>query len=205
MIDRNDSTLKKTHGPFKAKGAVLLDRDGVISQQTAFVNEPADLKLIDGAAASIARLNRAGWPVVVVTNQGGIAMGYLTEDTLHAIHVKMKALLAEAGAHVDAIYYCAHHEHAKIPEYKADCCCRKPKIGMLEQARDELCIDLAKSIFVGDSTTDILAGQRAGCFTILVETGFGGQDGKAEAEPDATVADLSGAADLILTQLPSGT
>ncbi|MFC2079786.1 HAD-IIIA family hydrolase, partial [Candidatus Bipolaricaulota bacterium] len=84
-------------------GAVLLDRDGVISQQTAFVNEPDDLKLIPGAANAIARLNHAGWPVAIITNQGGIGMGYLTEETLHTIHERLTLLLAEAGAHVDAI------------------------------------------------------------------------------------------------------
>ena len=181
-------------------GAVLLDRDGVISQQTAFVNKPADLKLIDGAAAAIGRLNQAGWPVAIITNQGGIGMGYLAEEMLHKIHDKLKQLLAVASAYVDAIYYCPHMANAKLAAYQIDCPCRKPGTGMLEQARDELNIDLAKSVIVGDATTDILAGIRAGCSTILVETGFGGKDGKTVAEPDAVAADLSAAVDLILDQ-----
>ncbi len=179
---------------------MLLDRDGVISQQTAFVNKPDDLILIEGAATAIARLNHDGWPVVIITNQGGIAMGHLTEDMLHKIHGRMENLLSEEGAHVDAIFYCAHHEHAKLPQYKTDCQCRKPNIGMLERARDELGIDLTKSVVVGDRTTDILAGIRGGCSTILVETGSAGKDREIVAEPDAVVKDLSAAVDLILNR-----
>ncbi|MFC2082764.1 D-glycero-alpha-D-manno-heptose-1,7-bisphosphate 7-phosphatase [Candidatus Bipolaricaulota bacterium] len=199
------SASKPEHGnksdtPFiREGGAVLLDRDGVISQQTAFVNEPDDLKLIDGAAEAIGRLNLSGWPVAIITNQGGIAMGYLTEETLFKIHERLEQLLSEVGAHVDAIFYCAHHDRAKLPEYKSDCCGRKPQTGMLEQAREELGIDLSRSVVVGDATTDILAGIRAGCSTILVETGFGGTDGKTVAEPDAIVTDISAAVDLILS------
>ena len=184
-------------------GAVLLDRDGVITQQTAFVNEPDDLILIDGAATAIARLNQAGWPVAIITNQGGIAMGYLTEDMLHTIHGRLEHLLAEEGAHVDAIFYCPHHEHAKLAHYKTDCRCRKPHVGMLEQARDKLNIDLAKSVVVGDRTTDILAGIRGGCSTILVETGSAGKDREIVAEPNVVVEDLSAAVDLILSRFKS--
>ncbi|MEE8592953.1 MAG: HAD family hydrolase, partial [Candidatus Bipolaricaulota bacterium] len=152
--------------PFVSEGgAVLLDRDGVISQQTAFVNEPGDLELIDGAAEAIARLNRAGWPVAIITNQGGIGMGYLSEEMLQKIHQKLEQLLADVGAHVDAIYYCPHLPNATLPAYQDNCPCRKPQTGMLEQARDELGIDLSKSVVVGDSTTDILAGISAGCST----------------------------------------
>jgi D,D-heptose 1,7-bisphosphate phosphatase len=193
-----------TKRPFVQKGgAVFLDRDGVISEQTAFVNRPEELVLIDGAAEAIARLNRARLPVVVITNQGGIAMGYLTEDDLGAIHERLKQLLVKDGAHVDGIYYCPHHTQATVPAYSVDCSCRKPNIGMLEKARDELGIDLRKSVLVGDATTDVLAGIRAGCSTILVETGFGGKNGKAEATPDAVAADLPAAVDLILGE-PNG-
>jgi D-glycero-D-manno-heptose 1,7-bisphosphate phosphatase len=179
-------------------GAVFIDRDGVISEQKTHVNRPEDLRLIDGAAEAIARLNRAEIPVVVITNQGGIAMGHLTEQTLHVIHAHMKSLLAEHGAHVAAIYYCPHHPQGTRTAYLLDCPCRKPGIGMLEKARDDLGIDLPHSVLVGDATTDILAGVRAGCRTILVQTGFGGNDGKAVAQPDAIVADLLAAVDLIL-------
>ena len=131
-------------------------------------------------------------------------MGYLNEETLLKIHEKLEQLLAVADAHIDAIYYCPHMENAQLVAYRTDCCCRKPGTGMLEKARDQLAIDLTKSVVVGDATTDILAGIRAGCSTILVKTGFGGKDGKAVAEPDATVVDLAAAVDLILSRLESG-
>jgi len=203
--------------------AVFLDRDGVINDQTAFVNAPDDLCLLPGAAGAIRRLNEAGIPVVVVTNQGGIAMGHLTEETLAAIHRRMDELLAAEGARVDAVYYCPHYPGAttgkplvegssalratdfdprrRSPEAAPDCPCRKPGTGMLEKARDELGIDLSVSVLVGDATTDILAGLRAGCTTILVRTGLAGRDGKADARPDHTVDDLPAAVDLILSEL----
>ncbi len=206
--------------PFRERGAAFLDRDGVINDQTAFVNAPDDFRLLPGAAAAIRRLNEAGIPIVVVTNQGGIALGYLTEDDLAAIHERMATLLAAEGAHIDKVYYCPYYPGGTIHSPQAEGSTthpraefgprrslaeaaprisdRKPGIGMLERARDELDIDLAQSFLVGDATTDILAGFRAGCTTILVQTGYAGADGKVVAEPDYTVADLAEAADLIL-------
>jgi len=177
--------------------AVFLDRDGVINEN-AFVNRPQDLLMLPGAADAIARLNRARIPVVVVTNQGGVAMGHLSEESLAAVHARLAALLAEHGAHVDRVDYCPHMPNAVVDAYRLDCPCRKPGTGMLERARDALGIDLGESVLVGDSTTDILAGIRAGCRTILVRTGFGGADGKASAEPDAVADDLAAAVSLIL-------
>ncbi len=208
----------------------------MINDQTAFVNKPDDFRLLPGAAAAIRRLNEAEIPVVVVTNQGGIALGYLTEDDLAAIHERMAELLAAEGAHVDKIYYCPYYPGATIGNPQAEgsriasqasassllaaaaetaaigprrslaeaaprLTDRKPGIGMLERARDELNIDLRKSFLVGDATTDILAGLRAGCTTILVQTGQAGTDGKEIAEPSFVVKDLSEAVDLILSQL----
>lgn len=172
----------------------------MINDQTAFVNVPDDFRLLPGAARAIRRLNDAGIPVVVVTNQGGIALGYLTEDDLAAIHQRMADLLAAEGAHVDAVYYSPYFPNGTIPRYAKESPDRKPGIGMLERARNDLDIDLRKSFLVGDATTDILAGLRAGCTTILVRTGYAGTDGKAVAEPDHTVADLAEAVDLILAE-----
>jgi D-glycero-D-manno-heptose 1,7-bisphosphate phosphatase len=173
----------------------------VINDQTAFVNTPDDFHFLPGAAAAIRRLNEAGIPVVVITNQGGIALGYLIEDDLAAIHHRMADLLAAEGAHVDAVYYSPYLPNGTIPRYAKDSPDRKPGIGMLERARDELGIDLRKSFLVGDATTDILAGNRAGCTTILVQTGFAGSDAKVVAEPDFTVKDLPTAVNLILRRI----
>jgi len=187
--------------PEATRAAVFLDRDGVLNDQTGFVNKPEDMNLLPGAAAAVARLNRAGIPVVVVTNQGGIALGYLTENDLAAINERMAQLLAAEGAHVDALFYCPHYANGTVTRYVQQCPDRKPGTGMLEKARDALGIDLRTSVLVGDATTDILAGIRAGCRTVLVRTGLAGKDGKAVAEPDYAVADLSEAVELILTEL----
>jgi|GEM_PF-256395 len=192
--------------PHGTRAAAFLDRDGVLSDQTAFVNRPEDFNLLPGAAAAVARLNRAGIPVVVITNQGGIALGYLTEDTLASIHERMAELLAAEGAHADGVYFCPHLLNATVTRYLRECSCRKPGTGMLEKARDDLGLDLRKSILVGDATTDILAGIRAGCRTILVRTGYAGKDGKAAAEPDRVAADLSEAVSIILDEfIPAAT
>jgi len=179
---------------------VFLDRDGVIVRQIDHLNHAEDLELIEGAGEAIAWLNDAGIPVIVVTNQAGIAKGYLTIADLEEIHERLHRELVVFGAHLDALYYCPHHPQAAVTEYLKDCPCRKPGTGMLARARDEHGIDPALSYLVGDSTSDILAGSRAGCRTILVRTGFAGKDGIFEVKPDLVVADLAAAAKTILAE-----
>jgi len=179
-------------------GAVFLDRDGVINEN-AYVNRPEDLVLIPGSAEAVARLNRAGTRVFVVTNQGGVAMGHLSEEGLAEIHQHLRDLLADCGAQLDGIEYCPHMPNARVDAYRKECPSRKPGTGMLEKIRDEEGVDLGASVLVGDATTDILAGERAGCRTILVQTGFAGRDGKAEVQPSAHAADLAAAVERILT------
>jgi len=179
-------------------GAVFLDRDGVINEN-AYVNRPEDLVLISGSAEAIARLNRAGVRVFVVTNQGGVAMGHLTEEGLAQIHGHLRDLLTEHGAHLDGVEYCPHMPNGRVDVYREECPSRKPGTGMLEKIRNEYGVDLSASVLVGDATTDILAGERAGCRTILVQTGFAGKDGKAQVRPTAEAADLAAAVECILT------
>jgi len=179
---------------------VFLDRDGVIVRQIDHLNHAEDLELIEGAGEAIAWLNDAGIPVIVVTNQAGIAKGYLTIADLEEIHERLHRELAVFGAHLDALYYCPHHPKATVTEYLKDCPCRKPGTGMLARARDEHGIDPALSYLVGDSTSDILAGSRAGCRTILVRTGFAGKDGLYEVKPDLIVPDLLAAIGSILAE-----
>jgi len=181
--------------------AVFLDRDGVIVAQQDYLNRPEDLELLPGAAQAIGRLNRAGIPAIVVTNQAGVAKGHLTLETLQAIHARLVAELADRGAHLDEIYFCPHHPEATVVEFLRDCPCRKPGTGMLERARDEHGIDLSASYLVGDATGDILAGQRAGCRTILVETGFAGDDERYDVEPDLVLPDLAAAVEQIFVEL----
>jgi len=187
------------------RAGVFLDRDGVINSNAWYINTPDEFQLLPGAAAAIRRLNAAGVPVVVVTNQGGVALGYVTEKMVGRIHDRMDELLSAEGAHVDAVYASLAYPDGAVPSLSIESPYRKPAIGMLAQARDDLGIGLLLSTMVGDATTDILAGQRAGCRTILVRTGFAGEDGWAEAKPDAVVADLPAACDLILNDQECGT
>lgn len=152
------------------KPAALIDRDGTININTHHLNRVEDLQLISGAGEAIARLNNAGYPVIIITNQSAIARGLLTEEGLVEIHGKLKHQLSAHNASIDGIYHCPHH-----PDYGdcAICDCRKPAPGMLLQTANEHNIDLACSIMIGDSLTDVEAGWNAGCRAALVRTGSG--------------------------------
>jgi len=155
------------------RSAVFLDRDGVIVEEVGYLATPEELKIIPGAVGAITELNRAGVPVVVVTNQAGVARGYFPESRVREIHADMDELLAAGGAVIDAYYYCPHHPTEGERPYRQGCACRKPKPGMLLRAGGELQLDLARSFMVGDKRTDLEAGAAADCRTVLVRTGYG--------------------------------
>lgn len=171
--------------------AVFLDRDGVInevlSKRVKFVNTPQQFHLLKGVGPAIKQLNDAKFKVFVVTNQGGIGLGYMKEKILHAVHEKMEADLAVFGAKIDGIAYCAHKPHA-------NCRCRKPKPQMLLDLAKEHEIDLSESYLVGDRKPDIEAGRGAGVYTILV----GNRDETVQA--DQYFADLQKAAKWIINR-----
>jgi len=145
----------------KKKKAVFLDRDGVINKEKNFVTSWEEFEFIDGIFENIKKLNKAGFLVIVVTNQSGISRGFYTEETLKEIHDKMIKIMENNGAHIDDIFYCPH--------YDDNCSCRKPNPGMILEAAKKYNIDLSKSWVIGDSERDIEAGRRAGCKTILVK------------------------------------
>ena len=180
------------------KRAIFLDRDGTINHDPGYISDPGQFVLIDGAAEAIRRLNDAGYVTVVVTNQSAIARGLCTVETLHAIHNKMKILLAEKGAHIDRIYFCPHHPDGVVTELKITCVCRKPETGMILQAQRELNIDLTQSWMIGDTTADMMLAKRAGVRSILVSTGHAGSDKKYDAAPDFVAKDLAGAVGVII-------
>ena len=168
----------------ESRPALFLDRDGVLIEEVEYLARPEQVRLIPGAAAAIRKVNDAGWRVVVVSNQSGVARGLFPESLLPEIHrVIADRLLAEAGARVDRFYYCPHHPTEGQGGYRIDCDCRKPKPGMLLKAAAELGIDLARSWMVGDRATDLQAGAAAGCRTILVRTGYGHSAGLAGPDP----------------------
>ena len=153
--------------------AAFLDRDGTINREVTYLSDCRDLTLLPGAAEAIARLNRADVAVVVVTNQAGVARGLFPLSRLFELHASLDAMLAEAGAWVDAYYCCPHHPAEGQAEYRVDCACRKPKPGLLRWAARELGLDLTRSVLIGDKLTDLEAGAQAGCRTTLVRTGYG--------------------------------
>lgn len=155
------------------RAAVFLDRDGVVIEEREYVSTPKQVHLLPGVAETIAALNRAGWCVVIVTNQSGIARGFFTPSALNRIHQRLQHLLWCYGAQVDGIYVCPHHPEADIDIYRQQCLCRKPRPGLLLQAAEELDIDLSQSWMIGDRVSDLEAGSAAGCRTILVRTGYG--------------------------------
>lgn len=159
------------------RAAVFLDRDGTIIEDADYLAHPDQAHLIPGAAAAIRRLNEAGIPVVIVTNQSAVARGLASEADVTAVNDRLRELLASAGAHVDGIYYCPHHpEIGKLP-YRRACDCRKPLPGLLQRAAHELGLDLAGSTMIGDNLRDLEAGAAAGCaLLMLVRTGHGAAD-----------------------------
>lgn len=148
--------------------AAFIDRDGTINIDTHYLNRAEQFQLIPRAGEAIARLNQAGYPVIVITNQSAIARGLLTETGLSAIHRELKHQLSAHNASINAIYHCPHH-----PDGKDNCTCRKPAPGMILRAASEHNIDLAGSIMIGDNATDLEAGWNAGCRAALVRTGLG--------------------------------
>jgi D-glycero-D-manno-heptose 1,7-bisphosphate phosphatase len=185
--------------------AVFLDRDGVINEEVNYLSRIEDLRLIKGAGAAIRRLNEAGLPVIVVTNQSAVARGYITEDQLFDIHKAMVAMLAEEKASLQGIFYSPYHEQG-AGAYRRQTTCRKPGSGMLRAAADEFAISLPDSVLVGDRVNDIRAGHAAGTRAILVRTGHGARETAfAEAsEADFIADDLAAAVDEILGSMIVG-
>lgn len=151
--------------------ALFLDRDGTLVQPRHYPSRPEDLCLYDGIGPKLRCLQQAGFLLVVITNQAGIARGYFGEAALRRMHEHLARELARFQVYLDGIYYCPHHPDGTIAELAIRCDCRKPQPGMLLRAAADLDIDLQRSWFVGDILDDVEAGNRAGCRTILVDLG----------------------------------
>ena len=186
-----------------SRPAVFIDRDGTLTDEVGYVNHPSRLRLLPRSAEAIRRLNAAGVPAVVVTNQAGLARGYFTEDVLTAVNDRLVAQLAEAGARLDGIYVCPHHPTEGEPPYRARCECRKPKPGLLRRAAEELGLDLARSAMIGDKPSDLVPGREVGAAAVLVLTGYGRGEWEYrrqhfEVKPDHVADDLLDAVEWIL-------
>jgi D-glycero-D-manno-heptose 1,7-bisphosphate phosphatase len=200
------STDVELAGP--ARRAVFLDRDGVINRMVlhpefGLVDSPAnagEMKLLPGVGAAVALLNGLGLPVIVVSNQPGIAKGKFTSTLLAEMEAKMLAGIEAEGGRLDGIYNCLHHPDATVAHWRTRCACRKPKPGLLEKAAREWQIDLACSYMVGDGVTDILAGRAVGATTFLISARkcyLCESLAEHGARPDYVVSDLGQAASVI--------
>ena len=189
--------------------AVFFDRDGTVTEEVGYLDDLSKLRLIPGAGHAIRTLNRAGFTVVLVTNQSGVARGYFPESLVHEAHQRLEEMLARDGAQLDGIYYCPHHPTAGNSPYTMVCDCRKPGTGLLEQAARDLDVDLPNSFVVGDKWSDIELAQRAGARSVLVRTGFGQDDPgnvrpKGLADPDHIAKDITGAVEWITSRTARG-
>ncbi len=184
-----------------SRPAAFLDRDGVLNEgvpdpDSGALESPltvADVRLLPGVAAALRGLAGAGFVLVCVSNQPAAAKGRATVEELLAVHERVLALLAREGARLDASYLCPHHPDGVVPELSGPCACRKPAPGMLLDAADALGLELGASWMIGDTDTDVFAGEAAGCRTVLLE-----YPGSAHKRPGPAWADLHAA------DLPSG-
>lgn len=185
------------------RAAVFIDRDGTLIHDVELLCRVEDARLFPFATESIKSLNRHGILAIMATNQPVVARNLCDEERVRLIHRKIETELGHARAFLDDIFYCPHHPDKGYPEenplYKIECRCRKPDIGMLEDAAERYNIDLAASWFVGDTTGDIQTGMNAGMKTILVRTGKGGADGKFEVSPDYVCDTLKDAVKVIIS------
>ncbi len=153
--------------------AVFLDRDGTINEEVEYLDDLGDLRIIKGAYEGIRLLNHAGFKVVVITNQSGVARGFFSEEFVNQVHGRLSYMLGQRGAVVDRWLFCPHHPEVGSPPFRRVCRCRKPGIGLVEKAASELDIDVEGSFFIGDSLSDIRTAWNAGMGSILVLTGHG--------------------------------
>ena len=186
--------------------AVFLDRDGTLIEDVGYLDVIERLALFPWSVDSIRALNRAGLPVVIVTNQSGVARRYLTEAFVEETHRTLDRLLAAGGARVDAYYYCPHHPDGTVAEYRRHCDCRKPGRGLVDRAARDLGLDPERSFVVGDKWLDIGLARAVGARAILVRTGSGAVEERrppAGVAADAVVDNLAAAASWILLNLQS--
>ncbi len=177
---------------------MFLDRDDTLIRDKGYLNDPEQVEILPGAADAVRALNQAGIPVIIITNQSGIARGLLDEDTLKAIHARLLADLSAQAARIDVIYYCPHHPEGTREEYRVSCSCRKPEPGLLLMAADTFGLDLRRCYMVGDKSIDIETIHRVGGKGILLGRG---REITMDDSPDHIAEDLLDAVHWILGDL----
>lgn len=183
--------------------AVFLDRDGTLIRDAEYLSDPSQIHLFSNTPAALKLLKKAGYLLLVVSNQSGVARGYFPESMVGKVHRRLQAMLKAKGAGVDAFFYCPHYPTGPVKRYAKACVCRKPKTGMIRQALKKYPIDLKQSFVVGDKMDDMLLGQNAKVAgSVLVGTGKGKEHQKRLMMESLAntwvVSDILGAAKLIL-------
>jgi histidinol-phosphate phosphatase family protein len=176
--------------------AVFLDRDGTLVEEVAYRHDPDRVVLLPGVGSGLRRLAAAGYALVVVTNQAGVARGRYDEAAVEAVHRRLAELLAGVGVRLDAVLYCPHHPEGTVPGYARACRCRKPGPGMLEAAAKRLGLDLAASFMIGNHPTDVGAAGAAGVTPLFVTTGRAA--GRPPPPGVASFSDLEAATGAVL-------
>ena len=191
--------MPQASGLRPASPAAFLDRDGTIIEDLGYLGDPDRIQFIPGAPEALRALQASGYRLIVVTNQAGVARGLITEADVRRVNQRLQALLADAGISLDGIYYCPHHPEAGPPAYRQACAARKPGPGMIERAREDFALDLARSVIIGDHSSDAETARHfPGMRSVLVLTGHGsGEYDKVKAgdvpPPDHVAADLASA------------
>jgi D-glycero-D-manno-heptose 1,7-bisphosphate phosphatase len=184
------------------KPAVFLDRDGTLIEERGYLDRLELIEPFPWTPDALRRLRSAGYALVLVTNQAGVARGLFDETFVRKAHDHLATLLASEGVALDGYYYCPHHPEGSVPAYRRQCRCRKPGPGMVEQAASDLGLDVARSFVIGDKWLDVELAANAGARGILVRTGYGGgtEGTPPEGVPVHGVVDtLREAVDLIVS------
>jgi D-glycero-D-manno-heptose 1,7-bisphosphate phosphatase len=186
-----------------SRRAVFIDRDGTLIEEAGYLSSLERLVFFPYTVDAVRQLNRAGFTVVVITNQAGIARGIVKEDFVATAHRHISERLEAGGARIDAFYHCPHHPDGIVEPLRIACECRKPQPGLLRLAAKDLDIDLAGSVTIGDRWHDVQAGRAAGTRTVLVRTGYGRREEQKPREgiaADVIVDNLAAAAAAILAR-----
>lgn len=169
--EANLAQHRHDNGQGRSHRAIFLDKDGTLVHNVPYNVAPERIQLMPGVAEGLQRLHAAGYTLIVITNQSGVARGYFAEEALDGVEARLRDLLAEYGVPLAGFYYCPHHPDGVEPAYATTCTCRKPAAGLLLQAAHDHDIECSQSWLIGDILNDIEAGRRAGCRTVLVDTG----------------------------------
>lgn len=173
------------------KKAVFLDRDNTIIHDPGYLDDPEKVEILDGVPAALKKMHKAGYDLIIISNQSGVGRGYMAEEVVHEINDRVAELLAEEHVIIKGFYICPHHPDA-------GCSCRKPKPGMILKAAEEHDIDLSRSYMIGDKYSDYQAGLAAGVRSLLVLSGPDSERDSAQVPKEDVVRDLRKAAELVL-------